>query len=215
MIHTRLNTRFNTQLKFWSIATAICLTSVSLVSVTQERAIAQSPSPSPPQPAPLTTTVSTWNTFTAKQGRFSILMPEQTQYQSLPVNVSKKMGKTTVWVMEGRDLATPQTLYGVSYMDFESMPPDVSAALAQEALDAGAQNFLAAGNRHLMGRSRFALQGNPGQEIRYRLKGQPGFTGRCRTFLVGNRLYVLMVETDREAELQDNIDRFMQSFKLI
>jgi hypothetical protein len=226
MIHFRCKAQHQVKGKFCSIAVAIvaiCLTPVALVTVnlSQEGAIAAKPSPksspaatqkpTPQIPAKIS---EPWATYNAQQGKFTIFMPTKTGIisKTMPMVDGQKVA---IWGVVGQETATPNTFYGVLYMDFASMPAEVSEQLAQDALDNGVRNFLTQGKRQLIARSRFALDRNPGQEIRYRLKEKPGFTGRSRIFLVGNRLYMLMVETDQESAIQTKIDQFMQSFKLI
>jgi hypothetical protein len=146
-----------------------------------------------------------WKTYTAKQGKFSVLMPGET----------KLVHNAAIWGVVGQDVATPSTFYSAMYMDFDTIPAEITEQLAQDALDNGVRNFLVQGKRQLVARSRFTLDGNPGQEIRYRLTAKPGFTGRSRIFLVGKRLYMLMVETDRETALTNKMDEFLRSFKLL
>ncbi len=229
MIHAQRKAQHKVKVrrKFCSIAAILCLLPGALVTVNfpQERAIAAKSSPKPsPKPSLGTTQKPNpkipaqisgpWATYTDKPGRFSILMPAKPEVISQ--GVSRGDGKGAVsWGVVGQDAATPNTFYGAIYLDFASMPAQVSDQLAQDALDNGVRNFLTQGKRQLIARSRFALDRNPGQEIRYRFKEKPGITGRSRIFLVGNRLYMLMVETDRESVIQTKIDQFMQSFKLI
>jgi hypothetical protein len=120
-------------------------------------------------------------------------------------------GTTQMWFAVGQESENSKTFYASAYMDFP-LSGTVDKPLAQSALDAGIQNLINSGNRQELGRSRFALDGNPAQEVRYR---SPKGTGRARAFLVKNRLYILMVETDREAEYQTKMTNFLQSFKLL
>jgi hypothetical protein len=166
----------------------------------------------PPQPKSVGTIKpdSSWKTFTSPQGRYSITMPGQPKILSKDLKLNDDE-TTQMWFAVGQESENSMTFYASAYMDFP-LSGSVDKSLAQSALDAGIQNLINSGNRQELGRSRFALDGHPAQEVRYR---SPRGTGRARAFLVKNRLYILMVETDREAENQAKMTDFLQSFKLL
>ena len=171
------------------------------------------PKPKPTSPWAVQKT-STWKTFVAQQGRFSILMPDKPKLSSAPLSF-EKLGKSTIWAIEGTDLAAPRTMYGVAYLDFPNLDVGHDPELLQLALEGGTDSYLRNQSVTLIGRSKFSLNGFPGQEIKFRHRSNAKYTGRLRAFLVDKRLYMIMVTTDQEAKHKQKIDRFLQSFKLL
>lgn len=163
----------------------------------------------PKKTAPSTSSV--WKKFTATQGRYTILMPGKPQTRSMPLTLPQGM-KLKMWFTVGQEVVNSKTAYVSAYVDFP-VDGNIGESMGQQALDAGIQNFLGAGNRREVSRSRFSLNGYPGQELYYR--APQGLSGRIRAFMVDNRLYVLQAETDREAANQTKMTNFLQSFKLL
>lgn len=204
-----MNIRSNVRSVTFPIVVA-CLIAIPavIVGMTSERAIAGKPSPWASQTA--TPRQTTWKTYTAKQGRFSVLMPGSPKIISTPVTLESG-DKTKLWGVVGLESET-RTVYISAYMDIPTAI-DPKSNLAQESLEQGIQKLAEIQGFDVTARSRFALKGYPGQEIRYRLPN--GHTGRSRIFLVNARIYFLAVEIDEGASVQTNVDRFMQSFKLL
>jgi hypothetical protein len=151
-----------------------------------------------------------WKPYSSKQGRFSVVMPGDTKVISTPVNLGTG-DKSKLWGVLSAEAAT-RTLYISAYMDLPASI-DPKSKMAQDSLDQGIDGLIDGQGYDVISRTRFALKGYPGQEIRYQLKN--GHTGRCRVFLVKARLYFLIVESEQDAPEQKNVDRFMQSFKLL
>lgn len=156
-------------------------------------------------------TSSNWKKFTATLGRYTILMPGKPQTRAINIPTPQGM-KIKMWFTVGQEVANSKTVYVSAYADFP-VEGNLSESMGQKALDAGIQHLLKTGNYRTISRSRFSLNGYPGQELYYR--APQGLTGRIRTFMVDNRMYVLQAETDREAANQTKITNFLQSFKLL
>lgn len=154
---------------------------------------------------------STWKKFTAIQGRYTILMPGQPKTSSVPLTLPQGM-TIKLWITAGQEPSDAVTNYIAAYADF---PIDgvINDKLGKAVLDAGIKNLLSQGNRRETSRSRFTLEGYPGQEVRY--TGPNGMVGRVRVFMVESRMYVLEVETDRRVANEKKITNFLQSFKLL
>ncbi len=206
-----MNIRSNVRSMAYPIAAVVCLSLGPVVSIglASDRAIAAKPSPGAAQNVK-PNAVTPWKTYTAKQGRFSVLMPGEPKMISAPVTLETG-DKATMWGIAAAETAT-RTAYISAYMDMP-IAIDPKSNLAQTSLENGIQTLVESHGYEVISRSRFALKGYPGQEIRYRL--QNGNTGRCRIFLVKARLYFLTVESVQDSLVQKNVDRFMQSFKLL
>ncbi len=194
------------------IAAAVCLSLVPVVSIgwVSDGAIAAKPSPwaakkiDPKAP-------TAWSTHTAKQGKFSVLMPGETQIGSQPMTLPTG-DRSTVWVVIGMDQNSPKTGYVSGYADLP-ISFDPKSKAAKEGVNAEMASFVKARNLQVLSQTRFALKGFPGQEIRYRTP--QGGTGQYRVFLVNRRVYILMAESAQNSVSQPKVDRFMQSFKLL
>jgi hypothetical protein len=148
--------------------------------------------------------------FTSEQGKFSISMPgtpkEQTQ------NVDTVAGKID-WIMYV--VEQDNAAYAASYADFPAHI--VAASDPQHLLDGGIGGMVGNVNGKLLSRQNIDLDGYPGQEIvaEAKLKDPNDATLKSRTYLVNNRLYLIMVVALRGKVSSTEIDRFLQSFKLM
>jgi hypothetical protein len=207
-----MNIRSNVRSMACPIAATVCLSLVPVVSIglASDGAIAAKPSPwaakkiDPKAP-------TAWSTYTAKQGKFSVLMPGETRVASQPMTLPTG-DRSTVWVVIGMDQNSPKTGYVAGYADLP-MSFDPKSNAAKEGVNAEMESFAKARNLQVLSQTRFALKGFPGQEIRYRTR--EGGTGQYRVFLVNRRVYILMAGSTQSSMSQQKVDRFMQSFKLM
>jgi hypothetical protein len=156
--------------------------------------------------------VSTWKKFTAKQGKYSILMPET------PMTFSKP-GKTfrgdeyTTWISASTDRKDPGAVYLVQYSDGDALIPlPIDKNRKQKAVSDTIQHMLKNRNMQAISSSQFSFNGHPGGEVRYRY--QKG-TGRMRFFVVEKRVYAIIVHNAQKPVDEKKMTHFLQSFKLL
>ncbi len=149
-----------------------------------------------------------WQTYTSLDGGFRVLFPSspQTMTQSIPL----ESWNLELYVLMAED-ATGE--YMVVYSDY----PDgfIERLSNREALLEGVQQgFIQGMDATMLSDRDLSLGQYPGREIRY--STQEGVTGIARFYLVGKRLYQLVVrDGEGERESLTRRDRqFFDSFDL-
>lgn len=149
-----------------------------------------------------------WQNYTSSDGGFKVLLPSppQTMTQSIPL----ESWNLDLHVFISQD-ATGE--YMVVYSDY----PDgfIERLSNREALLEGVQQgFVQGMDATVLSDRDLSLGQYPGREIRY--STEQGVTGIARFYLVGKRLYQVVVK-DGEGELESLIQRnrqFLDSFDL-
>lgn len=149
-----------------------------------------------------------WQTYTSSDGGFRVLFPSspQTMTQSIPL----ESWNLDLYVLMAQD-ATGE--YLVVYSDY----PDgfIERLSNRDALLEGVQQgFIQGMDATILSDRDLSLGQHPGREIRY--STQQGVTGIAQFYLVGKRLYQLVVR-DGEGERESLIQRdrqFLDSFDL-
>jgi outer membrane lipoprotein-sorting protein len=147
-----------------------------------------------------------WSEFRSEEGRFSVSMPEK------PVSHS-----TTIDMPQGRVVqhvftASPFPLVCmVAYTDF---PKQAFVANDVDGLfDTIRDQFIKQVEGKLASETSLSLDGYAGREIKAHMFGGDL---RLRTFLVGDRLYLLsLIKMDKAFESEETVNKFFTSFKLI
>ncbi len=140
-----------------------------------------------------TTNTATWQLFSPKGQRFSILMP---------------IGKIEVDILENgarKDYSfrTDQEAFVVGLYD---VPPQIA-----NPMETLAKLRTKAINGHNLVSSRnFGLNGNPGIEVTYANQGQPGRSLIMRCIVVQRTIYVIAAVTDSP----ERANTFLSSFRL-
>jgi hypothetical protein len=143
---------------------------------------------------------SIWRSFRSDTAGFTILMPGEPQR-------SQEGNTTSYTVRRPRESVT----YTVSYADFPShvqmdatKGEDVLLGVKEGMVETGAQ---------LIAQQTITLSPQfPGTDLRFAMPDQR--LVRLRAYMVGQRLYLLMVATDNEKNLKKSIEGFFNSFQL-
>jgi outer membrane lipoprotein-sorting protein len=148
-----------------------------------------------------------WTEFRSEEGRFSVLMPEKPQSQTM-----------TMEMPQGR---FEQHLFSASHsklfcmIAYTEMPKQsLVGNNAEGFLDGVRDVFVKQVGGKLASESPLTLDGHPGREVKAHV-----FQGeaRFRLFLVGERLYILWVMTLEKSSdsIEETFNKFFMSFKLI
>jgi hypothetical protein len=143
---------------------------------------------------------SVWKVFASDAGSFKLLMPGD------PV-VDQNDGVTAFRVERLQEGA----VYTVSYVDFESDPATQKDGV-KEAF-AGTQQGIQDEGGKILSSKMIQLHGNPGQEIQARLAN--GMTTRLRAYIVGKRLYLVIVTVKSDRNLVKSIEGYLNSFQVL
>lgn len=144
-----------------------------------------------------------WTKVTSKDGGFSVLMPKQPTKSSQEVNT--KAGPTTLHMYM---VEYPSMAYAVMY---NSVPGTI--ADPEESLDRARDGAVKSFGGVLVTDRKITLEGNPGREVR--VKGGKDMMITFRHYVVGNKLYQLMVSYPEGYDASDQVKKFMNSFELI
>jgi hypothetical protein len=104
--------------------------------------------------------------------------------------------------------------YSVGYADFP--PALIQKSDPEKLLDGSRNGTVSRVNGELVTETRIALKGNPGRElvIDAMAKSEADMTIMAHLFLVGNRLYMVMVAAKKGRLSGSAMDDFLRSFQL-
>lgn len=157
---------------------------------------------------------SGWKTYSDAAGGFSISMPGQPN--SMP-EFSTKLPSGDVLNYYGMGVVQEnaqgiKTAYIVTYTDLPIAYGKNTKAASNALTSIDCRQFGFMDARRTVSQQSFRLSGYPGKEIK--CKGDSGTTAKVRTFLVNNRVYVLLAATNHEPSAVKSMEGFMKSFSL-
>ena len=147
-----------------------------------------------------------WKTFTSKEGRFSVLLPGEPKETKQNIGSADKMVIQTQYLIEQGNLG-----YLVSFQDTPGLEkPEMHAKVLDNGRDGAVKNL----NGKLLSETKLTLDKKYiGLEC---LIDVPKFKGlyRLRMFIVGDRLYQLVVLGPKEVVTSKESDQYLDSFQL-
>ena len=147
----------------------------------------------------------------SEAGRFSVMTP--TPLEEMVQSLETQGDKIELHIFSGQ---RGDTGYFVSYWDY---PPGlVHPDRLEEMLDASRDGSVAKVSGRLIREGKLTLMGNPGRELVIETGGQTGPEMRRlqgRLFIVGNRMYQIMVVTPKDQKSRPEPEAFLQSLKLL
>jgi len=152
---------------------------------------------------------TTWSEFSSADGAFSVLMPgtptEQTQTQDTdlgPIDVH-------MFTIEQGEVA-----YLVGYNVFPAAV--IEAATPAAILDGARDGQVETVKGTLLSEKEITLGAYPGRDLEIQVEGSDGASSlRSRLFMVGDRLYQLVVAGPKGQSTSPNTIKFLDSFKLV
>jgi hypothetical protein len=151
-----------------------------------------------------------WQTYQSPAGRYSILMPGRPKEQTQAFESAVGTLDLHIATYENRSGA-----YLVMYVDY---PADlVAAGQASAILDGAAQGAVANVDGQLTRQQAVSLGAAPGREIEFDAAAQgaqPATRIKVRYYLVGRRLYQVMVVAPQAQGLPADAPKFLDSFNL-
>jgi hypothetical protein len=149
--------------------------------------------------------------FKSEAGRFSVMTPAPLEEMVLPLETQGD--KIDLHIFSGQ---LGDTGYFVSYWDY---PPGlVHPDRLEEMLDASRDGSVAKVSGKLIREGKLTLMGNPGRELVIETGSQTGPEIRRlqgRLFIVGNRMYQIMVVAPKDQKSRPEPGAFLQSLKLL
>ncbi len=144
-------------------------------------------------------------------GRFMVMAPTPLEEMVRPIE--SQGDRIELHLFSGQ---LGDTGYFVSYCDYPQglIQPDKIEKMLEASRDGSVANV---GGR-LIREGKITLMGNPGLEEVIETGGQAGPETRWlkgRLYIVGNRLYQIMVVTPKDQKSRPEAEAFLQSFKLL
>jgi TM2 domain-containing membrane protein YozV len=149
--------------------------------------------------------------FSSEEGGFSVLFPGTPNENSQSVQTAAGPIELTMFLFEDGTGA-----YLVGYSDY----PDkiIASASSEQLLDNAIRGGMGNTGGILVGQESIAIDGYPGKEISFRVPSSRqmpgGGKGMARYYLMGNRLYQVLIVTGADRDRKDFV-RFLDSFRLL
>lgn len=146
--------------------------------------------------------------YTSKAGNFRATFPAAPKTTRLN---AKGVGgdRVTAYSYAAKDRSG--AVYSVNYADYPSAD--------ESTLDAAVDGMIKSAKMRPGSRESIALDGHPGREVRFEVDPPRGTkakgVGRARAFLVGKRLYQVMVVGPEVKLTDDAMTKFVESFALL
>ncbi|HJZ58753.1 MAG TPA: hypothetical protein VKE74_27670 [Gemmataceae bacterium] len=144
-----------------------------------------------------------WKAFSPKGGKFTVKMPGEPQKLSQQVDGLK----VVLYGYEEADAG----MYMVGYVDLP--PGTVTGENTSEFLDQFVKGAAEGMDGKVLKSKAITLGKNPGREFTFSVPDIEG-TGKCRAYLVSNRLYMVMAIGTEEFMGGEGVNTFLNSFKL-
>ena len=145
-----------------------------------------------------------WTTVSSPEGGFEVEMPAVPELARHTVDTV--VGPLEFTVHSARLGSASYQIIWVEY-------PEGAIEDAEAVLDAARDGAVARSGSRLVREDRIALDGHPGREIELDVQGR--IIGLDRLFLVGNRLYQILLAGDAGDLRSEEATRFLESFRLI
>jgi len=159
---------------------------------------------------------SDWITFESKDGSFTMAAPEEPEYLTKEITTSiGAMDVHSYMIAPNYEAENPNLMYLIEYYDYpEGTFPEDSLDLKQFFYDQTAEATSYEIGGKLSYSSKSEVDGIDG--MLYRCQYKDGtYVMKSRMFFVGDRFYHIKVYTEKAASLNDEMDWYLDSFKLL
>ncbi len=148
--------------------------------------------------------------FKSVPGGFEVMAPAGLQESTQAIET--QAGKIDLHLFSTQE---NDTGYFISYCDYD--PEIVKPEKREKMLDGARDGAVSNVHGKLLSESAITLADNPGRELLMEARPMDGpiSTIKTRLFLVKNRLYQVTVAAPRSRADQQEMDHFLQSFKLL
>jgi hypothetical protein len=161
--------------------------------------------PTPPRTTPPAANVadaSGWVRFTSDDGRFSVLMPEAPEDKA--ETVQSEHGPYTTHLFIVRDTTS---VYLIGWVDYD---PSFNFN-RQSEMDANRDNFVKGIQAKLVSTRSLTIDGYPALEFTAETADR---IFKSRVYMVGRRLYQIVIGSPKDLDDSANLNRFFNSFKI-
>jgi len=159
---------------------------------------------------------SDWITFESKDGSFSMAAPSEPEYLTKEITTSiGAMNVHSYMCAPDYEASNPNLMYLIEYYDYpEGTFPEDSLELKQFFYQQTAQATSAEIGGVLAYSSKSEVDGIDGMLYRCQYKNGT-YVMKSRMFFVADRFYHIKVYTEKETSMNDEMDWYLDSFKLL
>lgn len=150
---------------------------------------------------------SDWFEFSSTEGRFSIEFPETPQEGTIPIETTVGTIELHTASFQAEDIA-----YMAAYADYPEALVEMSSA--EVMLDGAAAGAPRNVGGQLVDQQTITLDGHPGRALTIDV-GAEGGRAEARFYMVGTRLYQIVVIGLQAQALDSRAARFLDSFHLL
>ncbi len=149
---------------------------------------------------------SAWTSFTSAEGRFTVLMPSKPKIEDKDTDTTQ--GTLPLHLFSS---SNDNAYFLISYNDF----PNLDETNLQAALEAGRTGAIQSMGGELVSERKISIGNNPGLEFRAKKISEGSeIIANARLYLVGRRLYQLLVLAYKPHADSPDIQRFLTSLEL-
>jgi len=148
---------------------------------------------------------SEWKKFTSKEGRFKVLMPATPKPRQH--ETESDFGKGTLI------MAVAEHAGGMFSAGFCDFPEEIKKVPVDRVLDSSRDGCVANLAGKLVSDKKIKLGDHPGRDIQVEIDGKHIF--RARVYLVGPRLYQVVVFGPKQLATSKDAEKFLNSFELV
>ena len=146
---------------------------------------------------------TSWIEFSQERGAFSLMFPDKPTERFFPHNTEKGPTRSPLYEVTKDDIK-----YSFTYMDY---PFSVEEKERDKLLDMGAEAGITQVGGKVVSNAAISLNGYPGREVKGEMQG---IVYRSRVYLVGQRIYFMIVWLPSSQPMSENATKFLESFKL-
>lgn len=150
-----------------------------------------------------------WKKYESKEGSFSVRLPAEPKAQKIVLDTEVGRTYLNMYVLNRKD---DNFIYSVGYIDYPVTLLQLKNA--DKILDDGVDGAVRNIQGILISDSKISIKNYPGREVAMEAAGGKVVV-KARFFLVGQRMYQLMVTTDKKGADSYHIRKFLNSFELI
>jgi len=153
--------------------------------------------------------ISGWKQYVSPEGGFSVKMPAEPKAQKIILDTEVGRTYLNIYILNRKD---DEFVYSIGYVDYPASLFQLKKA--DKILDDGRDGAVRNIKGKLISESKIAIDKNPGREVTIESTIGDAVL-KAKFFLVGQRMYQLMVTTSKKMSNSYQIKKFLDSFELI
>ncbi|MBN2378455.1 hypothetical protein JXM67_01450 [candidate division WOR-3 bacterium] len=146
-----------------------------------------------------------WVDVKSNDGGFFVRMPQEPEMQTQMIPTTAGSTPLYMYLVDFGAVA-----YAVMYSDLPYLEEDADL---DKVLDERRDAAVASSNGKLRSEKKISIDGHPGRELRIDTGDNMAYTGRL--YLVGKRLYQVIIVVPQGVDAKEATEKFLDSFRLL